>query len=234
MDDYNYEEDEEFTKTTFESWIHYTFEMRLIEDSPPYDWNKDIEWYDFDFNKQLEMEYIARLFASPVESTKNYSAEQTKVGLRYLITEMDGDLYELFNQDISLELRIQVVKDMYTVFEQLFAPRCTPKLCQYAKSGSLNPLNSICFMWWDIIMLYGKSGEPHREIFDSYCIDVMEQTLRLESIACQEAALHGLGHWNHAYPERIKKIIEDFLERTPDIDPDLHEYALAAHYGMVL
>jgi len=224
--------EDEIIKTTFEQWIKYTFEVRPNEAfSDP---NAEMVLYDWDVNKHIEVGYISRLFASPVEATKNYTDAQIREALRIIIHESEGDLYELFNEEIPLELRVQVVKDMYIVFEKLFAPRCSPNLTAFKDTSHLNPLNSICFMWWDIIPLYGKSGENNREVLDSYCVDVMECTLHLGSIACQEGALHGLGHWRRAYPERIQKIIDDFLKRTPDIDSDLYEYALAARRGMVL
>lgn len=62
----------------------------------------------------------------------------------------------------------------------------------------------------------------------------MERTLRLSSIACQESALQGLEHWEHAYPEQIHKIIDEFLERETLNDSGLHQYALAAREGIVL
>lgn len=97
-----------------------------------------------------------------------------------------------------------------------------------------NPLNGVCYMWWDIIPFYGKSGDARREVFDPHCLDVMEMTLQLPSIACQESALHGLGHWEHAYPDRVKRVIDAFLKANPDVDPELREYALDARVGGVL
>jgi hypothetical protein len=41
----------------------------------------------------------------------------------------------------------------------------------------------------------------------------MATVLDLESLACTESALHGLGHWHRAYPERVEGLIDGFLAR---------------------
>lgn len=236
--------EDEIVKSTFETWVKYHFEVRVKDYvqmlNGDYTYDKDLDWHDFEEDPTILIEYIGKLFASPVQSLKAYSDATIGRGLNLVITEIDGDLYELFNESIPLDLRIQVVKNMIVVFEQIFAPRCMPTILpsnntvEEEDTDPAYPLNWVCFMWWDIIMLYGKSGDPVREVFDTHCIDVMEQTLKLDSIACQHAALHGLGHWNRGYPERIVKIIDDFLERETDLNPELKDYANAARTGMVL
>jgi hypothetical protein len=219
---------------TFDQWLQYTFERRADDFEQI---NLNAESNDWDFDPQTEIEYIGRLFASPVEHTRRYTDTQINRALWRVISEGEPDLYELFNEELPLDLRIQVVKDMYIVFEQLFAPRCSPAVSAHQSQehvDHLNPLNSICYMWWDIIPLYGKSGKPNREIFDPYCLEVMQRTIQLDSVACQESALHGLGHWAFAYPEQVHPIVDEFLKHHPDPDTHLHQYALAARRGMVL
>ena len=231
----DHEMEDDNIKSTFEHWVQYTFERRGNE--AVIDPNADYDRYDWEVNPQILISYVGRLFASPVESTQKYTDEQIRHGFWLIVSDIEPDLYELFNRDVPLELRVQTVKNMYIVFEQLFAVRCSPALSSYedeSRLTKLNPLNSICYMWWDIIPLYGKSGEPEREVLDSYCVAVMERTLQLDSIACQEAALHGLGHWAHAYPKHITKIIDAYLERKPKLVGELREYALAAREGGVL
>lgn len=221
-------------KSTIEQWVRHIF--AVSEESVP-DPNADDVWFDFDEHPEIAVAYIGRLFASPVEHTSFYSDKQISRMLWTLINEIGPYIYELFNEELPLSLRVQVVKNMFTVYERLFAPRCSNSVSGFkerAYLNKLNPLNGVCFMWWDIIPLYGKSGDPSREVLDPHCLDVMERTLGLESIACQEGALHGLGHWQRAYPERVVKIIDEYLARETDIDSELREYALAARAGMIL
>lgn len=158
--------------------------------------------------------------------------EQIDQGLWYLINEIDGDIYLVFNTNVALEKRIHLVQSMYNVWEQIYMSRCTLALSHLHRtkedSEQVNALNRTCYMWWDIIPLYGKAGKPNRDVLDEHCLDVMEKTLKLDSIACQESALHGLGHWRSAYPEHVHQVISDFLNRTKDIDEALKNYALNA------
>ncbi|MDP8922996.1 MAG: hypothetical protein M3O34_09005 [Chloroflexota bacterium] len=69
---------------------------------------------------------------------------------------------------------------------------------------------------------------------DETILYVMARTLRLESEPCREGALHGLGHWRRAYPERTAAIIDEWLDGEPRISPELRRYAMAARSGCVL
>ncbi len=217
--------------TIFELWVKY---ILVIEPKQDY---TDIEVlsrrFDWDVYPEVELDYLSRLFAKPVESTEAYSDEQINAGLWTIVTHYTHVLYD---ESLPFESRIQTLKNIYTVYEQIFAPRCTSETSAYKTEigEHVNPLNSICYMWWDIIPLYGKSAQPEREVLDPYCIEVMERTLKLKSIACQEGALHGLGHWAYAYPEKVQPIIDAYLTREKTLLPELRQYALAARSGCVL
>jgi hypothetical protein len=79
-------------------------------------------------------------------------------------------------------------------------------------------------------------ADPDAALFstDDVILTVMERTLRLDSEACREGALHGLGHWCRRHPERVPSIIAAWLAERPPISPELQRYALAARTGCVL
>ena len=52
-------------------------------------------------------------------------------------------------------------------------------------------------------------------------LQTMDRILQLKSIACQESALHGLGHWHRDYREKVSHIIDRFCEAHSGIDPRL-------------
>jgi len=62
----------------------------------------------------------------------------------------------------------------------------------------------------------------------------MTNALALDSIACQESALHGLGHWHGAYPDEVEAIVDRFLAAHPTSRPELLTYARSARSGCVL
>lgn len=63
---------------------------------------------------------------------------------------------------------------------------------------------------------------------------VMEDALCLDSIACQEGSLHGLGHWHLQYAGQVEEIIQGFLRRNKVLPEKLQKYALSALSGCVL
>jgi hypothetical protein len=87
-------------------------------------------------------------------------------------------------------------------------------------------------MWWDIIPIHGRPEDPTRKQLDAEVLTVLESQLESDSIACQESALHGLGHWATYYPERVESIIANYLLGQAANSP-LRPYALAAVVGHV-
>ncbi|MBZ0285589.1 MAG: hypothetical protein K8L97_32965 [Anaerolineae bacterium] len=119
------------------------------------------------------------------------------------------------------------------MYEKVFFKRCSPHLSHVTEQEA-NPINLVCYMWWDLMPIYGQPQKKGRQPIDEACLQVMEKTLALDSSACQESALHGLGHWKMYYPERIASIIDSFITSHPDLRPELREYALRAKQGYVL
>jgi hypothetical protein len=89
-------------------------------------------------------------------------------------------------------------------------------------------------MWWDITPLGGYPDEPARKEMDHAILQVMDATLHLDSIACQESALHGLGHWHLHYPGQVEEIIQGFYQQNKILPEKLRTYALSALNGCVL
>jgi hypothetical protein len=64
-------------------------------------------------------------------------------------------------------------------------------------------------------------------------LQVLARTLRVESEACREGALHGLGHWHLAHAERVEAIVDEWLAERPAISAELRAYAGYARGGCV-
>jgi hypothetical protein len=90
-------------------------------------------------------------------------------------------------------------------------------------------------MWWECCPLGCPSIYPDAGRLTPLVIDVLETILALPSPACQESALHGLGHLSYGNQSRVHAIIDCFLsDRGEAIDPRLRTYAVAAREGRVL
>ena len=62
----------------------------------------------------------------------------------------------------------------------------------------------------------------------------MARILSFNSLACQESALHGLGHWQRDHDREVSAIIDCFLDANPDTDTRRIRYASSARCGGVL
>jgi len=129
--------------------------------------------------------------------------------------------------------RQRCLRAMVPLYAQIFNARCTPAL-GHLEEQPANPLNLVCYMWWDILPVAGQPEMPARRPFDDECLQVMAATLALPNEACQESALHGLGHWANAYPQPVAAIINAYLKREGEIRAPLKAYGQAALSGCVL
>ena len=81
--------------------------------------------------------------------------------------------------------------------------------------------------------VYGGPAPEDRRALHLAALETMASILRFDSLACQESALHGPGHWHNAFPKRIESLIDDFLRTHPDARPQLLAYARSARCGCI-
>jgi len=222
----------ELENLTFEEWLRHVFDHPVSDLNSAWYWNIDRDWWEEDSAATLE--FMTRLFQHAAELLQSYSDAQLNQGLWFLASNAcSSHMFALMNESLPWSARRRCILSIHQLYEQCFARRCSSHL-SHIDEPSANPLNMVCYMWWDIIPLYGKPDDPaHREM-DEAILQVMESTLQLDSIACRESALHGLGHWQHAYPERVGQIIDRFSMRQPDLPEKLRTYMQNAYVGYVL
>lgn len=76
-------------------------------------------------------------------------------------------------------------------------------------------------------------NEEDNSKIEAACLDAMERTLAIDHLSCQEAALHGLGHWQLYYADRVVPMIDRYL--ASDVaKPELAQYAQNARRGEIL
>ena len=96
------------------------------------------------------------------------------------------------------------------------------------------PLNLACYMWWDIIPFgVAPTDASGRELGEA-ALGAMADILSIDRVACQESALHGLGHWQRRWPTEVARIIDEFLARNANARAELLAYARSARGGCVL
>jgi len=177
--------------------------------------------------------YLTWLFEEPESALAPYSDAQINQGLWYLVSASCSNYaFSLIEPGVAWPQRRRGLRAMATLFERLFARRCSSHLLHLDEVGA-GPLNPVCYMWWEDFPTRGRPTEPGYAAVDVELLAVMKRALALDSLACQESALHGLGHWQQDYPGVVEQTIDEFLARADGMRPELREYAEYARLGYV-
>jgi len=227
---------------SFEQWVDHVFD----HDDRDWHWKTDRLWWDDEKNSALALEFMTRLFSSPTFLKERFSSNQIGAGLWFIVNNScSNHAFAMLDDDLPLDQRLDCINAISTLFESLLAEICLSRH-SHGRRGTPpddTAAQSLCYMFWDVIPLYARSRssfakeevsanlEDH-ERMEAACLDAMERTLKVENTACQEAALHGLGHWANAYPEKVRPIIDAYLRTEPPAE--LVSYARAARSGAVL
>lgn len=214
----------------FENWIRYILDCPVSQ--LPMDWDIDDAGWE-NIPPKVTVTYLTKIFQDSDNILQSYSDTQVNQGFWYLISNFHSDcIYALFNESVPWQNRQCCIHSIFTLFQQYFAKKCSPHLDHLGEKNR-NPLNSICYMWWDILPWHGHPNTENLRYIDDAIIDSMERILTIDSDSVRESALHGLGHWYVYYPQKITAIIDDFLARNHNIRGELKEYAERARVGYV-
>jgi len=217
----------------FNEWVAHVFDHDVREPS----WYFDMDAPVWEGPATLTLDHVTRLFKDPVDHLARYSDAQLNQGFWYLVGESGSThMHALSDLSAPLEPRIRCVRSFSPLFEQLFAVRCSSHSSHliHVRPPDFNPLNFACYMWWDIIPFAGDPADPAHRDLDAAALGVMEEILSIESLPCRESALHGLGHWQHAYPRAVEAIIDRALTKSAAWPRELKTYALNAKSGCIL
>jgi len=219
---------------SFEEWLLYVFDHPVDEMKNAWYWDMDREWWDEAENPAETVQFLTQTFENAGVLLEPYSDAQLNQGLWFLVSNAcSNHMFALMDESVSWPERQRCISSIHQLYEQCFAKRCSSHLSHVDEPGA-NPLNLVCYMWWDLMPISGMPDNPtHREM-DEAILQVMDSTLQLDSIPCRESALHGLGHWQPQYPERVGKIIDKFSMSQPELPAKLRAYMINAYTGYVL
>jgi len=218
------------THLSFEEWIAYAFDRPVRARENAWYW-QDYDWWEPE--PQQAVAYLTQLFERSGGLLEHFTDGEIGQGLWYLIdNSCGGHCRFLIDGAVPIEARVACIEAMQVLYAKLFEPRCAPIVSHLDGSGG-NRLTQVCYMWWDIIPLAASSKPRQPDPIHQASLGVMRATLTLPNPACQESALHGLGHWAHAYPEFTAATIDAYLAANPKLRPELVRYAQAARAGCV-
>jgi hypothetical protein len=217
---------------TFEEWVIFVFDHPVDNSRLEWYWDLDADWWEGP--DAVTVDYLTQAFENPESVFAPYTDSQLNQALWYLVSNAcSNHLFALMDVAVPWPARERCIHSFQSLFKDCFAKRCTPHLSHLDESGA-GPLNSVCYMWWDIIPVAGQPADPEGKEMDQAILQVMNAALRLDSIACQESALHGLGHWHLNYPRQVEELIQGFLKRNKVLTENLRKYALSGMRGCVL
>jgi len=218
---------------TFEGWLAYVFDHPVpIGQEQAWNWDMDRDWWQEDATEAIQ--FLTRAFENAAVTFQPYTDAQLNQGLWFLVSNAcSNHMFALMDESVTWSARERCISSIHQLYEQCFARRCSLHLSHLDEPGA-NPLNLVCYMWWDLMPIAGKPNDPARRELDDAILRVMDSTLQLDSLACRESALHGLGHWQHDYPERVGEIIDRFSMSRPELPEKLKSYMINAYTGYVL
>jgi hypothetical protein len=189
-----------------DSWIRFAFDHHVSED--PWYYTEEMH---FVCDPQSVIVFYTRLFQNPRSHLSQYDDAQFEQGLWFVVGSQLSEW--LWEGEIPLQLRLDCIDTMPVMFREFLVD---------------HPLETACFMWWDMLRYFGDSPEPS---IVAYMIRALDQILRLPMRHLQMSALHGLAHLTH---ESKEGIIRRFLLVNGEIDDEMREYAENAIAGTTL
>lgn len=214
----------------FDAWLTHIFD----HEERGWWWPQDAPSWDYSSHPATTLTFLTRLFKEPAFLLRRYSHRQIDVGFSYLVSaSCSSYMWVLCDNRLPWNDRREGILSMISLYKKLFAPLYGWSLGHSNEPENPDRPNFACYMWWDVIGIYGGMDDPDRDRINDAVLSVMEQTLTLKEESCLESALHGLGHWEHYTPDRVHRIIERFLAERFDISDRLRAYAVRAAEGMV-
>lgn len=219
---------------TFEEWVEYAFNRPVAEPQwyCQHEHGQALDWWQPE--PTVLAIYLAQLFEHAAFLMDCYSPEQLNQAFWFIAGSGSGYFHIARLHGIPVEMQQRWVRAIFPLYRDLFARICSPHL-GHLNEGPANPLNSACYMFWDMDCLEGAAMYRGSEHLVGPIFEVLEKILTLPSIACQESALHGLAHLAPYHQKRVARIVDAYLAAPPlaGIPGKLHRYAESARIGAV-
>lgn len=224
-------EDESIREPLFGAWVTSIFSNPASE-LPFYD---DLMIHSTsERDATASARFMTKLFESPLFLCRYYSIPQIAQGLWYLACSATSNhMYCIHDNTVPRRDRIRLVTSFHDLFALLFAAKCANYFSSAGHGPEpASPLNTICFMWWDLLPLSSRIDASNDKQIRNVALETLQRTLRLASWPCQEAALHGFGHYKSWDLSLTSGAINAYLARN-DIPPELRSYAAHVRDGIV-
>ncbi len=176
---------------------------------------------------------ILDLYAATLENCEHDLGQMPDVMLGYGLSIMfEGHfanyVYQLCGNGVDRSKQIATLRSIEKLFRRVIEPRNLPLYVGESETSKCR-LGWAVFDFWDNSVLNTFTDKARIGAI----IDVMEGQLKLNSDACIQSGLHGLGHQRWSASQRIESIIDRFLADRADVNPRLRTYALDCRTGCI-
>ncbi len=220
---------------SYERWVEHVFNHPVLDPAWYFhlDSEHEEEW-DSKADPARTLAHLTCLFRQPAFLIRRFSCAQIDQGLGYLVSpSCSSHMFSLLETSIPWEERRECIEAMHTLYSELMAPTYGDVLGHLENSTTPELPHNACYMWWDVIPLYGGMKHADRDQIKDAVLHVFSKTLKLTSEACLESVLHGLSHWRMYAPDLTEPIVRTFLKSRPAISAALRRYAKHAAMGLV-
>lgn len=215
-------------KDRYTDFIHHIFNHEVR--SP--EWYFDMDAERFKASDSELISYFTKMFNESGTVLLEFSDKQVNQGLWYVFGVGSDYSFRMRDGKASNEEKLDLIQSISGLYSGVFSERCSPVLSHMDQAGA-KPVNSICYMLWDITALTYLNKNPEKDKFYRKLLSVMENSLYMENLACVESGLHGLGHLHYYRKGEVEKIIPRFIEKRGDLPEELIQYARSAQRGCV-
>ena len=190
---------------SFEDFVEFLFDHDVV---PTPRQQNDVEpWYwrvEVTFDPVRVAGFYIRLFQDTRFLISRFSVRHLEQGF-WAIQSSNLDCAVsavIWHNAVPMEIRESCVRAMFHLFEELF---------------STIRFETASNMWWDSLAYDWHCGNRSRanggedQLMQDVMFETLERILGLDSIECQAAALHGLGHLHHP---KTGDLIERYIERA--------------------
>ena len=234
----------EEASVTFDEWLKWVFDHSVAAEDAKERWWSHLPSDDeggrwLDRPPERALGFVTRLFENPVEYLSDYSDAQIGEGIWFIVFRACSKHFEgLVDPRVDLALRTRCIRSIENLSRDLFAPRCSDDV----RWNDTNPLDQTCYMLWDLVVRDAETFEwspdrPYRTSrdpeIDKEFLDTLARILAMPGVACQQSALHGLGHLVRD-AKLGANVIQQYLDDHANLRDDLRKYAQKALVGSVL
>lgn len=213
----------------YQEWIRYVFDHPAIQ--PEWYWELDAPYFKADPIDEAVL--IDLTFRRAARDLAPFSDARVNQGLWYLTSPGCCDHMRALRSDVvPLDTRLSAIAAIGVLYRECFARRCSRTL-SHLDERPCSELNAICYMFWDVTPINYLEGFPDRDALADACFAVLADTLSMDHLACQEAAIHGYGEMAVRFPGRVAVSLDRYLQDDA-IDSRLRAYATRARTGHIL